>query len=85
MNIAAVSHRTTTEFCYAVDADTVVVNIKTGKDVQRAFIISEDLKLYYYRGLSEWSREKGYLRDTCLTAQDRFKEYLKYFRIEFEK
>lgn len=49
------------------------------------FIIGEDLKLYYYRGLSEWSREKGYLRDTCLTAQDRFKEYLKYFRIEFEK
>ena len=49
------------------------------------FIISEDLKLYYYRGLSEWSREKGYLRDTCLTAQDRFREYLKYFRIEFEK
>lgn len=49
------------------------------------FIIGEDLKMYYYRGLSEWSRERGYLRDTCLTAQDRFKEYLKYFRIEFEK
>lgn len=49
------------------------------------FIIGDDLKLFYYRGLNEWSRERGCLRDTCLTAQDRFKEYLKYFRIDFEK
>lgn len=48
------------------------------------FIIDDDLKLFYYRGLNEWINEKGYLRDTCLTAQDRFKEYLKYFRIDFE-
>ncbi|MBU5462248.1 Fic family protein [Lachnoclostridium sp. MSJ-17] len=48
------------------------------------FIIDDDLKLFYYRGLNEWTNEKGYLRDTCLTAQDRFKEYLKYFRIDFE-
>lgn len=46
------------------------------------FIISDDLKMYYYRGLKEWSREKGYLTDTCLTAQDRFKKVLKYFEIE---
>lgn len=45
------------------------------------FIIYDDLKLFYYRGLNEWTNEKGYLRDTCLTAQDRFKEYLNYFRI----
>lgn len=45
------------------------------------FIIDDDLKLFYYRGLNGWTNEKGYLRDTCLTAQDRFKEYLKYFRI----
>lgn len=45
------------------------------------FIIDDDLKLFYYRGLNEWTNEKGFLRDTCLTAQDRFKEYLKYFRI----
>lgn len=45
------------------------------------FIIDDDLKLFYYRGLSEWTREKGYLRDTCLTAQDKFKKYLEYFRI----
>lgn len=47
------------------------------------FIIEDDLKLYYYRGLREWPAEKGYLMDTCLTAQDRFKKYLDYFRIEY--
>ena len=46
-----------------------------------AFIIEDDLKMYYYRGLQEWDREKGYLTDTCLTAQDRYKAYLDYFRI----
>ncbi len=45
------------------------------------FIIEEDLKMFYYRGLKEWKNEKGYLRDTCLTAQDRYKAYLDYFRI----
>ena len=49
------------------------------------FIISEDLKLFYYRGLREWDRERGYLMDTCLTAQDRFREQLRYFRIPVEK
>ncbi len=47
------------------------------------FIISDDLKMYYYRGLREWRNEKGYLRDACLTAQDRFKKVLDYFRIEY--
>lgn len=47
------------------------------------FIIDDDLKMFYYRGLSEWAQERGYLRDTCLTAQDRFKAYLDYFRIEY--
>lgn len=45
------------------------------------FIIEDDLKMFYYRGLKEWNHEKGYLRDTCLTAQDRYKAYLDYFRI----
>ena len=49
------------------------------------FIIDEDLKLYYYRGLREWEHERGYLRDTCLTAQDAFKKYLDYFRVPYEK
>ena len=48
------------------------------------FIIDEELKLYYYRGLKEWEHERGYLRDTCLTAQDKFKKYLEYFRVPYE-
>ena len=48
------------------------------------FIITDDLKLFYYRGLREWPRERGYLRDTCLTAQDRFKAALDYFRIPYD-
>ena len=47
------------------------------------FIIDEDLKMFYYRGLSEWSNEKGYLTDTCLAAQDKFKKYLDYFKVPY--
>lgn len=47
------------------------------------FIIDENLKLFYYRGLKEWNNEKGYLMDTCLTAQDKYKAYLDYFRIAY--
>lgn len=47
------------------------------------FIIEDGLKLFYYRGLKAWDHEKGYLMDTCLTAQDRFKAYLDYFRIAY--
>ena len=49
------------------------------------FIIDEKLKMFYYRGLKEWNQEKGYLIDTCLAAQDQFKVYLDYFRIEYDK
>ena len=45
------------------------------------FIITEELKIYYYRGLSEWGRVNGYLTDTCLTAQDQYKALMDYFRI----
>ena len=45
------------------------------------FIIDERLKLFYYRGLREWPKEKGYLMDTCLTAQDKFREVLRYYYI----
>ncbi|MCF0105700.1 MAG: Fic family protein [Holdemanella sp.] len=48
------------------------------------FIIDEDLKLFYYRGLREWKYEHGYLRDTCLAAQDKFKAYLDYFRVPYK-
>ena len=47
------------------------------------FIINDDKKLFYYRGLAEWNSEKGYLTDTCLAAQDEFKKYLDYFRIAY--
>lgn len=47
------------------------------------FIIDEELKLFYYRGLKEWTNERGYLRDTCLMAQDKFKLYLDYFEIKY--
>lgn len=48
------------------------------------FIINEKLKMFYYRGLHEWASERGYLTDTCLTAQDQFKKYLDYFRIPYD-
>lgn len=47
------------------------------------FIIDEELKLFYYRGLKEWQSERGYLRDTCLMAQDKFKLYLDYFKAQY--
>ena len=47
------------------------------------FIIDDSLKLFYYRGLREWKKQKGYLIDTCLTAQDRFKKILDYFKIVY--
>ncbi len=49
------------------------------------FIINEKLKMFYYRGMSEWDCERGYLMDTYLTAQDSFKEVLDYFRIPYKK
>ena len=48
-----------------------------------SFIIEDNLKMLYYRGLKEWDNEKGYLTDTCLTAQDKYKAYLDYFRISY--
>ena len=45
------------------------------------FIITEDLKMYYYNGLRNWPEVKGYLMDTCLTTQDRFNALLDKFRI----
>lgn len=47
------------------------------------FIIEDNMKMFYYRGLKEWNHEKGYLMDTCLAAQDRYKAYLDYFRIAY--
>jgi Fic family protein len=48
------------------------------------FIITDKLKMFYYRGLHEWGHINGYLTDTCLTAQDYYKAALDYFRIKYE-
>lgn len=45
------------------------------------FIITEDLRLFYYRGLQNWGQTNGYLTDTCLSAQDNYQALLNYFRI----
>ena len=47
------------------------------------FIITEDLLLYYYRGLQNWGNINGFLTDTCLTAQDKYKKLLDYFQIKY--
>ena len=48
------------------------------------FIIDEDLKLFYYRGLQEWNHVREFLLDTCLSAQDSYKNILNYFKIPYE-
>lgn len=48
------------------------------------FIITEELKMYYYRGIKNWKTERVYLRDTCLTGQDAMKAILDYFGIKYE-
>lgn len=45
------------------------------------FIIDEEHKLFYYRGLKEWHSERGFLIDTCLSCQDKYKSWLDYFKI----
>ena len=47
------------------------------------FIITEELKLFYYRGLREWNSVRGYLLDTCLAAQDNYKAVLDYFKVRY--
>lgn len=43
------------------------------------FIIEDSKKMFYYRGLSEWEKEPGYLTDTCLDGQDAFKKLMLMF------
>ena len=45
------------------------------------FIIDDEHKLFYYRGLKEWNKDKAYLIDTCLSCQDTYKLWLQYFKI----
>ena len=48
------------------------------------FIITEELKMFYNRGIKEWKNERGYLRETCLIGQDAMKVSLDYFEIKYE-
>jgi Fic family protein len=48
------------------------------------FIITEDLRLFYYRGIQNWGKINGYLQDTCLTAQDNFRAILDYYKIKYQ-
>lgn len=48
------------------------------------FIIEDSKKSFYYRGLSEWRREKGWLVDTCLDGQDTFVKLLDILEIPHE-
>lgn len=47
------------------------------------FIITEKLRLFYYRGIQSWGQTNDYLTDTCLTAQDEYKAVLDYFKIKY--
>lgn len=47
------------------------------------FIITDELKMFYYRGLGQWGSVNGFLMDTCLTVQDRYKKLLDYFSIQY--
>lgn len=49
------------------------------------FIINDELKMFYYQGLNEWEKSKERLMQTCLLAQDDFKEWLEYFCTPYEK
>lgn len=47
------------------------------------FVIDDEHKLFYYRGIKEWGNVKEYLRDTCQSCQDKYKLWLDYFKIEY--
>lgn len=47
------------------------------------FIIMDELKMFYYRGLQQWHSIKEYLRDTCLSAQDNYKVLMDYYRVDY--
>ncbi len=64
-------------FCERWQNKTQKQNLKIG------FIVGEDIKEFYYRGLREWNNEKGYLKDTILSCQDQFKTYMDYFGLEY--
>ena len=47
------------------------------------FIITDNIKMFYYKGLNEWPKNHERLTDTCLAAQDQMKAVLDYFKIKY--
>ena len=64
-----------------INSDYLLGDVLTDKNNITPFIIDEEHKLFYYRGLKEWDSERGYLLDTCLSAQDKFRAVLAKFNI----
>ena len=58
----------------------IAAHVKDGSNVI-PFIIEDEKKNYYYRGLTEWENEKGWLTDTCLDGQDTFVRLLDMLEI----
>lgn len=50
---------------------------------QVPFMIDNDLKAFYYRRFKMYEEEKGFLIDTCLTGQDKYKKLLDYFKVSY--
>jgi pyoverdine/dityrosine biosynthesis protein Dit1 len=49
------------------------------------FIIEDKKKSFYYRGLSKYKEERGFLVDTCLSMQDKYKKKIsKYLKSGYD-
>lgn len=91
MNLSAVYHRSTVDCCYAADCDSVTVNIRTAKDVQRAFLVWEDPFIHELRRQREWKGQRHAMRLLAelkhhliwtLTVSPRYKRLQYYFVLE---
>ena len=54
MNLNAIYHRSALTDCYALDKDTAVVNLRTGKDITAVNLIWEDPYIYGLSGQFNW-------------------------------
>lgn len=94
LNLAAIYHRETTEMCYPIDKDNLVVNIKTGKDIDAVYLIYEDPFSHHLKSKFDWkdwegnkekmtiSRELEHQYIWSLTVVPKFKRLMYYFEIQ---